>query len=119
MKQYRVIEDLQGGTFGMGRVYTAEEWLEQALDWLDADGTDPMALDDIENYYRREIAKGNEQAVIDYIAEMWQLEFEEITETQKQIYQDYLANFAKTHDKGMDPVCFAEWLDNEWEEMNQ
>lgn len=27
MKRYRVIEDLQGGDFGMDRDYTANEWL--------------------------------------------------------------------------------------------
>lgn len=98
----------------MGRVYTAEEWLQQALDWLDADGTDQMTLDDIENYYQGEIAKNNEQAVIDYIAETWQLEFGEISKAQQDGYAKYKADYYKYHDKSQEPVCFAEWLDNEW-----
>lgn len=26
MRSWRVVRDLQGGTFGMGRAYTAKEW---------------------------------------------------------------------------------------------
>lgn len=116
MKLYRVIKDEQGGSFGMGRVYTAEEWLEQAIDWLDADGSDPLDLSDIECCYQRKISEGKEQEVIDYIAEIWQLEFEEISQAQLDGYDEYKKNYHKYHDKGQEPVCFAEWLDNEWAE---
>ena len=35
--KYRVVKDLQGGEFGMGIDMTAEEWLEQAVEWRDSD----------------------------------------------------------------------------------
>lgn len=37
MKRYRVFRDYQGGSFGMDRDYTAMEWLEQMLEWSEAD----------------------------------------------------------------------------------
>lgn len=80
MKKYRVVIDYQGGSFGKNRVYTAEEWLEQALDWLDADGLDDESLEEIRKFYNAELEKGNEEQIIDYIATMWDLAFEQVPE---------------------------------------
>lgn len=91
-KRYRVVADLQGGEFGMGRDYTAEEWLEQAVEWRDSDdswgdygeGTDMYGEthnDEREwfiKFWKRMIKDGREQELIDYIADIWQLEFKEI-----------------------------------------
>lgn len=76
MKRYEVIEDLQGGTFGMDRQYTAEEWLDQALSWLDADGWD--VDDDGIAYWKSVIAEGREEELIGYIEETWDLEMREV-----------------------------------------
>lgn len=92
MNKYRVIRDLQGGEFGMGRDMTAEEWLEQAVEWRDSDdswgdygeGTDMYGEthnDEREwfiKFWKRMIKDGKEQELIDYIADIWSLEFEKV-----------------------------------------
>ena len=32
----------------------------------------------------------------------------------EQEYRRYVRDFKKTHEKGMEPVCFNEWYDNEF-----
>lgn len=78
MKRYEVVKDLQGGAFGMGRQYTAPEWLEQVLDWRDADGWSEDARADAIQYWKQALAEGREQELIDYIAEIWELELREV-----------------------------------------
>jgi len=38
---YKVVEDRQGGEFGMYRVYNTKQWVHQALEWLDSDDEFP------------------------------------------------------------------------------
>lgn len=80
MKKYRVIRDLQGGGFGMGRDYTVEEWIEQAIDWHDSD--EYFEDDKAVERFREELLKGAKERgdwyVLGYIADHWQLEFEEV-----------------------------------------
>lgn len=92
MKRYRVIEDLQGGDFGMDRDYTANEWLEQAVEWRDADdswgdygeGVDCYGEKHLDSktwfikFWKKIIKDGHEQELIDYIADIWGLVFEEV-----------------------------------------
>lgn len=90
MKRYRVVADLQGGEFGMGRDFTAEEWLAQAVEWRDSDDSwgdygndmyDETHTDDREGFIRfweQRIKDGKEQELIDYIADIWSLDFKEI-----------------------------------------
>ncbi len=90
MKKYRVIEDLQGGEFGMGRDYTAKEWLECMLEWRDSDDSwgdwgdgDNEYLDTrdgCKQFWESIINEGKEQKLIDYIADIWGLVFEEVKE---------------------------------------
>lgn len=94
MKRYEVVEDYQGGDFGMGRQYTAEEWLNQAVEWRDSDdswgdwgeGTDCYGTkhhDEREwfiDFWKHMIADGKEQELIDYIADMWQINIQEVKE---------------------------------------
>lgn len=68
-KRYRVSADLQGGDFGMGRIYTVEQWREQAIDWADMDEHDGL-IETLKALPKDE--------VLDEIAEFWQLEFEEV-----------------------------------------
>ena len=94
MKKYRVVEDLQGGEFGMGRDYTALEWLEQATEWRDSDdswGDYGEGIDCYDNkhldsrswfikFWKKIIADNREQELIDYISDIWGLRFEEVKE---------------------------------------
>lgn len=84
MKRYRVIRDYQGGEFGMGRDYTAMEWLEQMIEWSEMDGVDEQDIKDMQEYWKNEIEFGREQGLIDHIAEVWQLEFEEVEENEDE-----------------------------------
>lgn len=84
MKRYRVIKDYQGGEFGMGRDYTAMEWLEQMIEWSEMDGMDEQDIKDMQEYWKNEIEFGREQGLIDHIAEVWQLEFEEVEENEDE-----------------------------------
>lgn len=80
MNKYRVIRDLQGGEFGMGRDYTIEEWVEQAVAWHDGD--EYFENDKAAERFRKELLEDAKEHgdwyVLDYIAYHWQLEFEEI-----------------------------------------
>lgn len=68
-KRYAVIEDLQGSDFGMYRLYTIEQWREQAMEWADSD----------EHYgVVEELKTLKKEDVIDYISEFWTLQFAEI-----------------------------------------
>lgn len=82
--RYRVVRDYQGGEFGMGRDYTAMEWLEQMIEWSEMDGVDEQDIKDMQEYWKNEIEFGREQGLIDYIAEVWQLEFEEVEENEDE-----------------------------------
>jgi predicted nuclease with TOPRIM domain len=68
-KKFKVIADLQGGTFGMDREYTLKEWKQQALDWADSEASGELYKD---------INKTPLKNIIDTISEIWQLEFKEI-----------------------------------------
>ena len=76
--KYRVVRDLQGGEFGMGRDYTADEWLEQAREWCWADDDD-----DTDNYLERmqkNRSEWSDEKIIEFISDLWQIEFEEVKE---------------------------------------
>lgn len=68
-KLYAVINDYQGGGFGMYRLYTIEQWREQAMEWADSDEADET-MEELKNLPAEQ--------VIDYIAEFWGLGFAEI-----------------------------------------
>lgn len=91
-KKYEVVRDLQGGEFGMGKKMTASEWLEQAVEWRDSDdswgdygeGTDTYNETHNDNrewfirFWKQRIKDGKEQELIEYIADIWQLEFAKV-----------------------------------------
>lgn len=96
MNKYRVVRDLQGGEFGTGRNYTAKEWLEQAVEWRDSDdswgdygeGVDCYGDKHLDSrtwfikFWNKIIKDGREQELIDYIADVWSLEFEKVKEKE-------------------------------------
>lgn len=67
--KYKVTKDLQGGEFGMYRELTIEQWRNQAIEWAEMD--DNYDLVDILN-------KLKPRDVINYISEVWELEFKKI-----------------------------------------
>ena len=68
-KMYKVVADLQGGTFGMYRIQSVEDWREQAIEWADSDEND---------FIIEELKQLPSDKVIEYISIIWQLEFKEI-----------------------------------------
>lgn len=117
MKQYRVYKDLQGGSFGKGRVYTIPQWVEQAQEWAEMDENPGLAheVQNLGDLWQEH--KLTDDEVLGQIAEIWTIEFEEITDEQQTLYRQYTKDYHK-HSYG-EPVCFEEWLDNEWEEIRE
>ena len=74
-RQWYVIEDRQGGEFGMYRLYTAEEWLDQVVEWLESDGAfdeDDNPEEDFRAYWGQ-VIKENPQEFIDYVDDLWEI----------------------------------------------
>ena len=80
---YMCVSDFQGGTFGMYRAETIEEWRQTALGWCDSDDN---------NELYKQIKKLPEKYVIDYINDIWQIEIVKITEDQKDDIIKYLVD---------------------------
>lgn len=69
IKRFYVDRDYQGGDFGMGRNYTAEQWLEQAKEWAEMDEMDGILKE------LNKIQEDFEKQVLGYIAEFWSVHF--------------------------------------------
>lgn len=114
VKRYLVVEDRQGGEFGMGRHYTVEQWIEQAIDWHDGD--EFFENKEAEEKFRQELLKGAKEKgdwyVLNYISDMWDIEFEEIkkvvvcehcgNECAEQELNDYSWHCPECHEKVAD-----------------
>lgn len=68
-------KDLEGGGFGEDRAYTIDEWLEQAIDWCEADGADTV---EYWKNIRRLRHDFKDEEILDTIADIWQLEFTKV-----------------------------------------
>jgi hypothetical protein len=77
MKYYIVIEDLQGGEFGMGVNYTEEQWREKALEWAEMDENDGL-VETLKNL--------STDKIIPLIEDFWGLAFKELTEEENAIF---------------------------------
>ena len=75
--KYKVVQDLQGGEFGMGRTYDVFEWIEQAADWLENDFETTEEREKWIDAMKISASKHGSKDIIDYIADHWQLEFKE------------------------------------------
>jgi len=77
---YECVEDRQGGDWCVGLVQTAEEWLEDAIYWRNADWSWDEDNGDTEEHMRefwnKKIADGKEQELIGYIDEVWSITIE-------------------------------------------
>ena len=93
-RQWYVIEDRQGGEFGMYRLLTAEEWLDQAIEWSESDGYFDDEDSETEEEYRAHweaIIASNPQEFIDYLEDLWELTMVE----QGVDGNDYYAEFTE------------------------
>lgn len=72
--RYRVVADLQGGEFGMGRDYTIEQWRKQAIEWADMDENDGLA---------ETLADLPRDEVLDFISNMWELKFRKVRKDKR------------------------------------
>ena len=107
-KRYKVVEDLQGGDFGMGRNFTISQWRKQAMEWCYTD----------ENYgIMKELYETKDEEVLDTIAEIWGIKFTEmgdndglreqdIAEFEDETLDDY---FTRRFDKEAYEDEKAEW----------
>jgi len=86
MKKYIVIEDYQGGEFGMYRAYTAEEWGEQAYEWADSDDWENPDECLLENFK-------TEEELINFISEIWEIEIVELNSENEELIK-YLKDTA-------------------------
>lgn len=84
MKYYAVIQDRQGGEFGMHRVFSAQGWGEQAYDWANGDDYENP------NEWLRSHYKTDKSLILD-IADWWELTFAELNEEQMLTYEKYEA----------------------------
>ena len=80
MKKYKCVEDYQGTGWCVDVVDTAEGWRERAIDWQQSDGIDAEDIEKFSRYYKEKIEEGKEQELMDYIADVWQIGFEEVKE---------------------------------------
>lgn len=99
--RYFVSKDLQGGDFGMHRLYTIEEWREQAKEWAD--------LEDMGAVYDH-LCELPKEDVIDFIADFWELEFRETTFTKEYINQalsryNELCEKVASYTKTLEELC--------------
>lgn len=111
--RWRVVRDRQGGDFAMGKIQTAAEWLEDMTDWQDADnswGDEEDARAKALAYWQKAIEEGREDELIEYIGEVWDLDFDVIDESLEAAYEQYKSEFDPAEGE---PADFLEWLDNE------
>ena len=80
MKKYICVNDFQGGSFGMYRTYTAEEWGEQAMEWSDSDGSEYPEQWLLENFR-------NEEELINSISEIWEIQLEELSADNVEVVE--------------------------------
>lgn len=90
MDRYKVVRDLQGGEFGMGRDFTIEQWRKNALEWCYSDDSYGLA---------KELYELNSEDVLGYIAEVWALEFKKVRKDKKIDQSDIEAYEDETLDE--------------------
>lgn len=72
-RNWSSIYDYEGGNFGYRAFFTREEWIEQDLEWsLDI-------VDDEAEDYKRWLNKKDDERLMYYIAERWNIEIRETT----------------------------------------
>lgn len=82
MKKYICTNDYQGGDWCVGVIDDAKGWLERAISWRDSDDSwgDNAERKKFIAYWNHKIKMGEERDLIEYIADMWSIGFEEVKE---------------------------------------
>lgn len=91
MDRYRVVKDYQGGDFAMGRNFTIEQWVKQALEWCYVDENDSLAEFVL---FNSKNMKGT--AILDFISEIWSIEFKKVRKDKKHFTKDDLTMWEET-----------------------
>ena len=82
-KKYICTEDLQQTGWYVGESFTAKEWLEHMIMWMEWDDvfeTD-SERENCTSYWNAKIEAGEENELILHIADLWELKIEEDTAT--------------------------------------
>ena len=82
-RKWQVIRDLQGGSFGMNRVYDLKDWVETAVEWSMSEGNTELAKA-LRVMIEKVSSEEEENKTLGFIAEMWGLEFEEVENDNDQ-----------------------------------
>ena len=78
--KYICTRDLQGGSFSVGRIQTAEEWKQTAMEWCWQDDAEEL-MEELEKITE-------EKEIIDFIREIWELEINLIGENAVELIAD-------------------------------
>lgn len=78
-KLYINVHDNQGTGWALGRIGTAENWREQAMDWADSDGND-------ETY--DELRVMNRDIIPDYVSDVWDIQLKPLSELTHEEFDD-------------------------------
>lgn len=70
-RNWSSIQDYQHTNFGLRSFYTRQDWIEQAMDWS-------LDMCDDEDY-RAYLNKMNDEQLMHYIQDMWEIEIRETT----------------------------------------
>lgn len=77
MTEYKCIADHQTGEWCVGEVDTTDGWADRAIGWTESDGLDEIRAELIKGQEQIK-SEQDEQALMDFIAEIWQIEFEKV-----------------------------------------
>lgn len=72
-RNWSSIYDNEGGNFGYRAFFTRKEWIEQCLEWSQD------MVDDEEEYYERWLNEMDDEQLMCYIQEHWNIEIRETT----------------------------------------
>lgn len=78
--KYICMTDYQGGEFAVGDIATAKEWGEIAYSWAESDDWENPSECLLKNFK-------NENELIDFIQEIWELEIVKIEKNNKRILE--------------------------------
>lgn len=85
-RNWSSINDYEGGNFGYRAFYTRKEWIEQCLEWSQD------RVDDEEEDYERWLNEMDDESLMQYISEHWNIEIRETTWLKignQCFYKDY------------------------------
>ena len=103
--EYICIEDRQGGTWGVGRVMTAEEWGETASSWAESDGWEDPEEPLLKNF-------NSEQDCINFIQDLWEITIVPSTDPRAVEFIENTKNLKESEDTLLDDIS---WIIDEYD----